>query len=120
MTVIVTGEWTEVHVPYMKDDAFWPRKEQCADHLDLDEVQELVEQYLAPSMADKLTTSLGDAITDMLTEASSPVEDAPRMWSLDDFRRKGIDIGRPFQLHIDKTGGVVKARQKKWTGTDEW
>lgn len=67
MTVIVTGEWTEVWVPYYKEH-----------------------------------------------------EGMEGGWSLDDFRRKGIDTGRPFQLHTDKTGGVVKARQKKWTGTDEW
>jgi len=31
-------------------------------------------------------------------------------------RRKGIDIGRPFVIHVDQITGITTARQEAWTG----
>jgi hypothetical protein len=31
-------------------------------------------------------------------------------------RRKGIDIGRPFVIHVDQITGITTARQEAWSG----
>lgn len=35
---------------------------------------------------------------------------------LEGLRRKGIDLGRPFVIHIDEVGGMVHAQQDPWRG----